>query len=399
MNHQYRMIQSTDAMPVNPPDDEESPLLGSTARTTDATNDRHGPTRSQLGGLVLASVLIFIGCVLEFISISKSDMSSNEQHSARFEVAGFIINFILSCCRISGHTHPGFVLCQMGECGVSPLTRRLLTLVHSGTQGLVFRLASDGDYVSWSNTNVARIAGSSDQGRLWGSILCWTGTLVATLIAFAPGTFSARDQRVQLWLGVSFVISIIGVLLLWLSDTSMQTPPPFDGAVTTLFLQGFALFGGFCGQDSVALGSGTLVLIGATGWFLLQEIFYASMAGDNRPGTVAGFALCWLALMGTACVLDWDTHVSPNKISTQQPPAVQRARWWSRALFIAFGILLIVPGFVLGVASIAMHDLVGASAHVATFDVCTITLVYCACAVWTFALRRRGIILLLMGKA
>lgn len=265
--------------------------------------------------------------------------------------------------------------------------------------GLVFRLASDDAFASWSSTNVARLSGTSSTEltlQCVGNAFCWTGTLTTTALVFLPGVNDMRAGNSHRLLGPG-LCGLLGILLLLLTDTTLSTAPPFNGAVVTLLLLSFATLA-MRSHESVALGSGTLVLIGQKGWFLIQQIFLSSLEGDHRPGTRAGFALSWLSLMATACILDVDLHQeTPSDPVTRLQPAVQKARLTSRILFISCGVLVFV-GFVLSLLSISMSDAPSASASSDTFEVITIALVYSACAIWTFHHRRRGIILILMGK-
>lgn len=191
----------------------------------------------------------------------------------------------------------------------------------------MFHLATGGQYLSWSNTNQARVSIDDNRNtdrdkeaaqlQVSGSILLWLGTLIATAVVWAPNDSNVAT-RVKL-LGIPLPFAAFGVSLLWAFDTTAGTSKPFDGATVTIVLFVYAILGAV-GQERQALCSGALVLLGSNGWFLFQRLFEAQSDGDGHAGVEAGFVLCWLSCIFMAAVLlyDSETHNKSGRIETDR---------------------------------------------------------------------------------
>lgn len=228
--------------------------------------------------------------------------------------------------------------------------------------------------------------------QLSGNVFGWFGILVTTLVVCNPLIDMAGCKALFVKLGVPTLFALIGGSLLYFGETESSDLPITAGAITFILLL-FAALALVERSERQDLRSGTLVLLGFKGWFLLQSLFNADAAGDNSPGSQAAFIFCWLAMISLAVVLDHETDAMPLPKSTVAVAAYRR----SKILFGVFGVLVFI-GCVLDFLSINIGPLVGASAAAATFEVCTIAIAYIFCAVWV-KIRRQGIVLVLMGEA
>lgn len=194
-----------------------------------------------------------------------------------------------------------------------------------GVSGMVFELATTGVYLSWSNTNLARISiHSHDSTRdhtatvmhVAANIVMWISVMIALTMVWGPNVTNVSTQVGSL-IGTA-VLAAVGCILLWRFDHTLESPKPFVAASATIVLGLYATLA-LIGQERWTLATGTMVLVGSKGWFLLQEMFEASHEGDDHDEVQAGFALCWVAIVSIACVLIFHVYVLP----TQDPKSAE----------------------------------------------------------------------------
>eukprot|EP00035_Acanthoeca_spectabilis_P029744 m.6262 g.6262 ORF g.6262 m.6262 type:complete len:378 (-) comp3814_c0_seq2:221-1354(-) len=245
--------------------------------------------------LAASAVLVLCGVVVDLTAITRSDVGTMTRQVAVFEVVGVVLSYTacLAWAKLRYSNEIGFVI-----------------------PGLVFTLLVDGSYVSCLACNtVARELRNStetsskdnevDAMQLAGNLLCWVGVISALCVAVRPER--SRFGRVALLLAIPIGLCVCGCFVLFSFVDENETA--MVAGVTTVVLNTFAALA-LVGRNGGTLGRGSLAMVGARGYFILQQGFVIDNDTGDTELVWLGISLCWLSVLIAATAVAVTNHIS-----------------------------------------------------------------------------------------